>query len=275
MKIFCTELNKHFDSQEAMFKELIKHESQIIQVKKAAIKEADSVSILFLKDVESEKALSFVKEGYVYPVINTTNFMDSHGDVHFPNIWNKTLKEKANKIFYVMEHKLSIDNVIAFPQDVRAFVKTVSWAELGLTYDGETQALIFEIPKDKIKLEKVKELFDEKIAFENSVRMRYISMSLAMKSEDPDFAKQNQVWKDRINLIVNKEVAEQRGYFWAVDEASIEKEGSLVLFGSNSATPVIYQKETEAVDDTSEKQEEEPVVTTQTEETKSINLNTI
>lgn len=264
MKVFCKELNKHFDSQEAMFKELVKHESQIIEVKKAAIKEADSVNILFLKDAESEKSLSFIKEGYVYPVINTTNFMDSHGDVHFPNIWNKTLKEKANKIFYVMEHKLSIDNVIAFPQDVRAFVKTMTWSELGLPYEGETQALIFEIAKDKIKIEKVRELFDEYISFENSVRMRYITMSLAMKSEDPDFAKQNQVWKDRINLLVNKEVAEQRGYFWAVDEASIEKEGSLVLFGSNSATPVIYQKETEAVDNnTSEKHEEEPVVTTQ------------
>ena len=29
---------------------------------------------------------------------------------------------------------------------------------------------------------------------------------------------------------------------WCIDEASIEKEGSLVLFGSNDATPVIYQK---------------------------------
>lgn len=267
MKVFCKELNKHFDSVDAMLSELVKNESKIVELKKATIKESDSVVIPFVKESESEKSLSFVKEGYVYPVINTTNFMDSHGDVHFPNIWNKSLKEQANKIYYVLEHKLSLDSVIAFPNDVRAFVKTVTWAELGLKYDGETQALIFEIPKDKIKIEKVKELFVDKTAFENSVRMRYITMNLAIKQRSADYAKQNQLWDDRIDLIANKSYAEEQGYFWAVDEASIQKEGSLVLFGSNSATPVIYQKENEAVlEDTTDKQE--PPVGTQPEQKK-------
>lgn len=256
MKIFCKDLNKHFDSQEAMFAELAKEESKLVELKKADIKEADSVSVLFLKEQESEKSLSFVKEGYVYPVINTTNFLDSHGDVHFPNLWNKTLKDKVNKIFYVLEHRLSIDNVIAFPNAVKAFVKTMTWDELGLPYEGETQALIYEIAKDKIKIEKIKSLFEEQTPFENSVRMRYITINLAMKSTDEAYAKQNKLWEDRINLVVNKDVAEKRGYFWCVDEASIEKEGSLVLFGSNSATPVIYQKENEAVlEDTTDKNE--------------------
>lgn len=264
MKIFCKELNKHFSTQDDMFAELAKEEANIVAIKKAVIKESDSVSVLFLKDKETEKALSFVKEGYVYPVINTTNFLDTHGDVHFPNIWNKSLKDKANKIFYVLEHRLSIDNVIAFPNAVRAFVKTMTWDELGLPYEGETQALIYEIAKDKIKIDKIKSLFEEQTPFENSVRMRYITINLAMKSEDENYAKQRKLWEDRINLVVNKEVAEERGYFWCVDEASIEKEGSLVLFGSNSATPVIYQKqEPEAVDDDTSEKEEEPSQDTQ------------
>jgi len=259
MKILCQELNKHFDTKTDMLKELAKNESKIVELKKAAIKETDSVNFFMsIPDSSAEKALSFVKEGFVYPVINTTNFLDSHGDVHFPNIWNKSLKDKANKIFYVLEHKLSIDNVIAYPNDVKAFVKTMAWSDLNLPYDGETQALIFEIAKDKIKIEKIKDLFGELVAFENSVRMRYISIALAAKSDDEGLAKQNQLWKDRINLVANKDTAEARGYFWAIDEASIEKEGSLVLFGSNSATPVLYQKEYEAVDpDTSNNEPDE------------------
>lgn len=262
MKIFCKELNKSFDDRETLFKELVKNESSLIALKKAAIKESDA-EVFFLKEGEADKALNFVKEGYVYPVINTTNFLDSHGDVHFPNLWNKTLKEKANKIFYVLEHRLSIDSVIAFPNDVKAFVKTLPWSELGLSYEGETQALIFEIPKSKIRIEKIKELFEEQTPFENSVRMRYINMSLAVKSQNPDFAKQNKLYEDRINMIANRKLAEDQGYFWAIDEASIEKEGSLVLFGSNSATPVIYQKE--AAESTSDP---EPPTSTQPEQRK-------
>lgn len=257
MKIFCKELNQEFVDKESMFVELAKNESKIVELKKAAIKESDSVSTFFELKESTEKKLSFVKDGFVYPVINTTNFLDSHGDVHFPNIWNKSLKDKAKKIFYVLEHKLSIDSVIAFPNDVNAFVKTVSWKDLGFDYQGETQALIYEIAKDKIKMPRIKELLEEKTSFENSVRMRYITMNLAVNSTNPDLSKNKQLWDDRIEKIVNFEKANEEGYFWAVDQASIEKEGSLCLFGSNSATPIIY----EAAASTSSKEVDESLQT--------------
>lgn len=252
MKVFCKELNREFEDKEQMFSELSLNASKIIELKKASMKESDSVNVLFInKAMDSEKSLDFVKEGFVYPVINTTNFLDSHGDVHFPKIWNKSLKDKAKKIFYVMEHKLSIDSVIAYPNDVNAFVKTLPWKDLGFDYEGETQALIYEIAKDRIRIPQVKNLFDEKTPFENSVRMRYINMELAIDSKNADLAKNKAVYDNYIDQIANKELAQKEGYFWAVTEASIEKEGSLCLFGSNSATPVIY----EAVNDTSSKSE--------------------
>lgn len=258
MKIFCKELNKEFEDKEIMFKELVENKDKIIELKKACIKNSDSVNGFFVeKSIDETKSLSFVKEGFVYPVINTTNFLDSHGDVHFPNIWNKSLKDKAKKIFYVVEHNLNLENVIAFPEDVKAFVKTLSWKELGFDFEGSTQALIYEIEKSKIRIEKIKELFEQKISFENSVRMRYITMNLAMDTKDPEMSKSKALWDDRINLIVNSEKVKENGYFWAIDEASIEKEGSLCLFGSNSATPIIY----EAVENTSK---QEPPAGTQT-----------
>lgn len=251
MKVFCKELNKEFDSKTEMFKELIKNESRIVELKKATIKESDSVSTYFECKEYASKGLDFVKEGFYYPVINTTNFLDSHDDVHFPNIWNKSIKDKANKLFYVLEHKLSIDSVIAFPNDVKAFVKTVLWSDLGFDYSGETQALIYEIGKDKIRIPKIKELLEEKTAFENSVRMRYITIRLAINTKDPDMVKYKTLWDERAPLVVNVDKNEEDRYFWAIDEASIEKEGSLCLFGSNSATPIIY----EAGETTSNKQE--------------------
>lgn len=240
--IHCKELKKDFSTKEEMFKELVKNESKISDLKKATLKNTDSINVFGIKDNDSIKALSFVKEGYVYPIINTTNYFDSHGDVHFPNLWNKSLKDKSKKIFYVLEHELELDSVIAFPNDVNAFVKNVNWSDLGLSYNGQTQALIFEIPKDKIRIEKVAELFKEQVSFENSVRMRYIQVQLAINSTSSDYTKQYELWKSRIDLVANKDVAIENGYMWCIDEASIEKEGSLVLFGSNDATPVIYQK---------------------------------
>lgn len=240
--IYCKELRKDFANKEAMFSELVKNEQKIIQIKKAAIKNSEGVNVFQMHNQDAIKALSFVKEDYVYPIINTTNYFDSYGDVHFPNIWNKSLKDKAKKIFYVLEHELELDSVIAFPENINVFVKTVSWNDLGKSYQGNTQALIFEIPKNKIRLDNVKELFDEQIAFENSVRMRYINISLAINSTASEYEKQKALWDARIEQVANKEAAIEAGYMWCIDEASIEKEGSLVLFGANDATPVVYQK---------------------------------
>jgi len=245
--IHCKELKKDFSTKEGLFKELVKNEKSIVELKKATIIYTQPISLFGIKDTESIKSLSFVKDGYVYPIINTTNYFDSHSDVHFPNLWNKSLKDKAKKIFYVLEHELELDSVIAFPNDVNAFTKTVSWNDLGRDYNGTTQALIFEIPKNKIRIEKVKELFDEQVSFENSVRMRYINVQLAIDSTSSDYEKQKSLWDSRIEQVANKDVAKENGYMWCIDEASIEKEGSLVLFGSNDATPVIYQKTIKAL----------------------------
>ena len=54
-------------------------------------------------------------------------------------------------------------------------------------------------------------------------------------------------------MIANKEEADRVGYFWAVTEAKIVKEGSMVLFGSNSVTPLL-QKDIEPDAPTQEKE---------------------
>jgi hypothetical protein len=68
--------------------------------------------------------------------------------------------------------------------------------------------------------------------------MRYVKMELALNSDSKWDVEEKAIWDKYYNEIANKEVADQRGYFWAVSEAKIV-EGSAVVKGSNYATPTI------------------------------------
>src|SRR5690606_37968766 len=183
-----------------------------------------------------------MKEGYVYPVINTTLYMDSHNDVHADGVWNVSVREQKGNVFYVADHKLETTSVIAFPKDVGVMVRTMAWKDLGYDVAGNTEALMFEVPRDKIKLQIAREIINEGIKIEHSVRMQYVQLGLAINSDDEDFKAEKKIWDKNINKIVNKERAEEVGYFWWVSEAKISKEGSMVVMGSNDITPMLMSK---------------------------------
>lgn len=189
------------------------------------------------------KALSFMKAGNFYPVINTTLWMDSHLDVHLNGIWDRSIDQNAGKLFYVESHELSPSKVIAWPENVKAFTRTLPWADLGRNLEGETQALIFEIPEEKIENETARKVVESRRNVENSVRMQYVKLRLAINDADEDWKENKATWDEVYPQIANKEMADEYGYFWAVDEAKIFKEGSMVLAGSNEATPILYNTE--------------------------------
>jgi hypothetical protein len=68
----------------------------------------------------------------------------------------------------------------------------------------------------------------------HSVGMQYVKLFLAVNDER--YEEEFKVWEKYINLAVNKEVAIEYGYFWAVTEAKVI-EGSAVPIGSNTYTP--------------------------------------
>jgi len=254
--IKCIELNSEFTTKTEMFLALVKNEKNIIDLKKASIQKSCEKGQLgtfnLFKVTEETKSLLGLKEGFFYPVINTTKYMDSHGDVHFDGIWNKSLKEVNGSIFYVADHELKTTHVIAWPKDVNAYVKEVPWSFVGKNYEGNTQALIYEIAKDAIKHESAKEIIEQKHPVQNSVRMQYVKVRLAIDDTSKEFAEHKAYFDSVINDIANKEYAMEQGYFWGIEEAKISKEGSMVLFGSNDATPIQY---TEAGSTTSDKEE--------------------
>ena len=85
---------------------------------------------------------------------------------------------------------------------------------------------------------------------QHSVVMRYVKMFLCINKSEPMYSQEKENWDKYYPQVANKEVADEKGYFWAVTEAKIV-EGSAVVKGSNFATPTLEIDIKEAVSDTS------------------------
>jgi hypothetical protein len=233
---------KSFDTKEDLFKELKSNKKELIGLKTATVKHSIPLA-MSLDKIESTKAIDGLDKDFIYPVINTTKYMDSHNDVHLDGIWNRSIGDQQGKVHYLINHELEVGKVIAYPKDVELMVKDVQWKDLGANYNGFTQALIFKTNVFDYSNIDAKKIIAEKMDIEHSVRMQYVKIDLAINSSDEENIEEKAVWEKYINQIANKEDVIEQGYFWAVTEAKIYKEGSMVLSGSNDVTPMIYPKE--------------------------------
>lgn len=238
--------------------EIVKRKAELIAQKQFEMKKADPV--LYSVGVINEGSESVTKatasdaqrlidanKMAAQLVINTTNIMDSHDDVHIPGLWKKSLQERKS-LYLLKEHKMTFENIIS--DEVKAKTMNVSWSELGFNYEGTTQALIFDATLTKDRNPYMFEQYAKGYVKEHSVGMRYVKIDLAVN--DDRYEDEYKVWKKYIDQIINREQAESKGYFWAVTEAKLV-EGSAVVMGSNYATPTmrLEPKELEAVEDTS------------------------
>jgi hypothetical protein len=241
--IICKELgNKEFATKREMFVELKANKDKIIGLKKASFKNSDYLSV-HLKGKGANKSAGDEAIGIgstIYAVINTTNFYDSHGDVHLDGIWDVSVKDNKGKLYYIINHELEIGKVIAYPQDVEASVQILDWQELGLPYTGSTQALIFKVLLTDASNQAALGAISRKAALQNSVRMAYITMILCVDDQSEDMTEEYANFHKYLPLIANKQDAIDAGYYWAIPQAKIVKEGSACLFGSNEATPILY-----------------------------------
>lgn len=244
----CIEFpEKEFSTQEDMFLALKANEEKIIGLKKAQVyKSCEKGQITFLnldvvKMQQQGKADFEVKDNYIYPVISTTNYMDSHKDCHFPGCFTKTASEQQGKVYYALDHDLKWNSIIAWQKDVTMFVSPIDWGMVGKNYAGKTEGLVFAIAKDKVNKADVLTAIENKSSdFENSIRMGYDKIKLGINSTNKDLKENKDYYDKRIGEISNRDQAEKDGYFWGVEELRIHKEGSLVVAGgSNDATGII------------------------------------
>lgn len=253
--------DRQFETQEDLFKALKENKKELISLKKSIEKRADAVSYSYSTTIEKNvnkedsSEINDIKELQVKVVINTTNFLDSHNDLHVNGIWNKSVSDNANKGFlHLQEHEREFDKVIS--DNAVGTVDLMTWKSLGFPYNGKTEALVFLSNVQKKRNEFMFNQYANGWVKNHSVGMRYVKIDLAINSESEWDKDEKEMWDKYYSVIANKEVADERGYFWVVSEAKIV-EGSAVVMGSNSATPTLsVENKTEAENITSETKDE-------------------
>jgi len=225
-----------------LFKFLVENKDDIIYAKKSAVKYSEGFSAVqnkIDKDVIVGKAdgIDEVSEIKVRAIINTTNLVDSHKDLHIPNIWKKSLDENK-RIKYLQEHEMKFDKIIADGDDLDVSTQTYQWKDLGYDMEGETQALVFDATVKEDRNPFMFKQFKNNVVDNNSVGMVYQKIQLAIN--DKDYEEEYKVWEKYYDNVANKEVPDSDGYFFSVTEAKVI-EGSAVPNGSNYITPVLEQ----------------------------------
>ncbi len=244
--IKCASLpNKEFNSKEELFKSLKENKEKIINLKKSAVKESQPFEINASLAIKSGD----LNEGFIYPVINTTNIQDSHQDIHLKGIWNKSAKEQTGKVHYLINHKHEIGSVIAYPKDVEIEVNEMKWTDLGEDFQGTTEALTFKTNIFDYSNADAANVVKNKIPMQNSISMIYVKIEMGINSTDKEFKEEKAVWDKYYPEVANKETLIENGHGFFVSEAKIHREGSMVLAGSNHATPILYPEESKTLKD--------------------------
>ncbi len=247
-----------FQNKEDLFAFLIDKKSDLMAQKMNTVKFADGVGVSLDADVidgpttKAEPTTTSETQIQVRAVINTTNLMDSHKDVHLPGLWTKSLKENK-RIMHIQEHQSSsFEKIISSGDDLKASTKTMSWKSLGFNAEGNTQALVFDSTVKASRNKFMFDLYKDGHVDNHSVGMRYVKISMAINSDDDAYITEKAVWDKYYPEIANNKEADNTGYFWAVTEAKVI-EGSAVPMGSNPITPTISIK-TEPSLDTQQKE---------------------
>lgn len=230
-----------------LHKFLVENKALLIAQKKYHTKHADTfefkLSDYYITDngdvvkVDASKAnnpvLEDLTKNTISVAINSTNYMDSHDDVHIPGLWKKSLSQ-TKTLYLLQEHSMTFEKIIT--DKVQALTKNITWKDLGYDAPGMSEVLIFNCELEanrntfmfnEYKLGRVKN---------HSVGMRYVIIEMAINNAD--YKQEFATWNKYIDQVVNKQDAEDQGYFFAVLEAKVI-EGSAVPVGSNPITPTL------------------------------------
>lgn len=167
-------------------------------------------------------------------VSNTCNWCDSQMDVLLRDSAKRTIKERKGMLVHLHDHIHSIEAKVGEVADV--YLQDMNLADLGINQVGFTQVIIFETDLYKSYNEKIFNQYRLKKINQHSIGLLYVKIELAIN--DPDYEKEMDFWNKYYPLVINKDVVDEKGYFWVVSEIKL-MENSCVLFGSNEITPTL------------------------------------
>src|ERR1044071_1663738 len=263
----------HSLTGKSLYDYLVKNEGLIFHTKKSTMKKADEIFSMpmYVDDKGNLVSKAEVLETQIDPnklkvslVINTTNWLDSHGDVHIPGIWKKSLSDNKKVGFYLLDnHGREFADVIT--EGCKGSTKKMPWSVLGIDVQGITEALIFDGVIDKDRNEYMFDKYRKGYVKKHKIGMRYIKMVTCINDDNYPVQKEN--WDKYIQVVANRDEAEADGYFWAILEAQII-EGSAVLFASNPITPTMEASLIQGKTDSEEDTNDQPPVGTGNEPSK-------
>ncbi|MBS1988747.1 hypothetical protein JST56_07215 [Candidatus Dependentiae bacterium] len=244
-----------------LFDFLIEHKALLIAQKKGILKCCEPVSyapaLFTVKEDKTIKAATAndlpddIGSLRVKVVCNAALWCDSAMDVLFPDCWNKSMKERKGMIPHIFDHNHSIEAIVG---DVQAlYAEEVLLKDLGLKEAGSTQCLIMESDVQEAYNEKVFLMYKKGHVKQHSIALMYVKIELCIN--DPDYGVEHDAWKKYSGKVINQDLIEAKGYFWAVTEIKLY-ENSAVLFGANELTPTL---------DVSESTKNQPLKSTEEE----------
>lgn len=242
-----------------LFKFLKDNKKALISQKKSVTKHFDACSLApayHLRDADDRAEIKAVGEAaipetatslIVDAAANTSMWCDSAMDVLLKDSAKKSIKERKGAIPHIYDHNWSV--LAEIGEVLNIYYQDVELRRLGVKMDGTAQVLTFKTEVMKSMNAAVFEKYRTKRVKQHSIGLRYVQLLLAINEpEDDYFEEEYKVWKKYFDQIINKEVPEAKGYFWAVPEYML-LENSAVLLGANFLTPTLSTSEKETTDD--------------------------
>lgn len=255
-----------FQTKKDRFEYLIQNKSRLIEQKKSMPIKSDPVYFgstkVFNKGENAfksnEPVLGDLDTLRVKVAANASNWIDGHKDMLLPGAAMKSIKERKGIIPHLHDHIHELDAELGDVVDI--YYQTLSLIELGFNSPGSTDVLVFITDLIKSYNPKVFEKYQKGKIKQHSIGLQYMKLELCIN--DSDYEKEQDFWNKYYPQVINKDVADEDGYFWIVPEFKLI-ENSAVLFGSNILTPTLDNDYKKIEPDNSTHGKAEPLKDTQ------------
>lgn len=252
-----------------LFEYLVTNKKSIISKKKSLPQKADAVSFAYevIKPVKSTTkadgvAIDAISNDSlrVLTIANTAMYCDSQMDVLLPDSAKRSINNNKDLIYHLHDHEHEVDAIVADVNEIT--LPDMKWTDLGISFPGTTQVILFDSDVQKDYNKKVFNLYKKKKIKQHSIGLQYVNIELAIN--DPDYKEEFALYNKYINLIPNKDFIELRGFYFVVSEIKL-LENSCVLWGANSLTGTLDEVSTHSIDDTLEEKQDPLLEITETE----------
>jgi len=167
-------------------------------------------------------------------ILNTFFWIDYDLDMLIPNSAKRSIQHsgpKSNataKIKHLADHVMRTDNVVGLfteleEKDIDGIPRIWFVSKIPESTKGNTHLINYQSG-----------IYDN-----HSIGFRYVKYIVCMKESENEDQMRN--WDEWYPQAINKEVADEHGFFFVVKEIELW-EGSVVMFGSNELTPTLGVK---------------------------------